>query len=258
MTLAAEALTLALKGRTIVSALDLAIAPGGLIGVLGPNGAGKSTLLKGLAGLLPPSAGRVTLDGADLEAVPPRERARTIAYMPQERAVYWPLAVERVVALGRLPHAGGGTADDAAAISAAIEAADIGHLGGRSVATLSGGELARVLLARALAQTPRVLLADEPTAGLDPAHQLALFERFQALAATGVAVVVALHDLSQAMRYCTRVLLLRDGESIGFGSPAAVLTPANLRAAYGIDARIAEVGGIPVVVPLARSAARGD
>jgi iron complex transport system ATP-binding protein len=223
---------------------------GNLIGVIGPNGAGKSTLLRGLAGLLPPTTGTVTLDGTALSAVPARRRARSIAYLPQERTVHWPLTVERVVALGRQPYGAGGGASDTAAIETAIADAVIGPLRDRIVTSLSGGELARVLLARALAQTPRLLLADEPTAGLDPGHQLALFERLTGLSRSGIAVVVALHDLSLALRYCSHILLLCNGRTLGFGPPREVVTAASLAAAYGIEAEITMVSGIPVVVPL--------
>jgi iron complex transport system ATP-binding protein len=262
----AHSLALALAGRTIVHGLSLDLHPGDLVGVIGPNGAGKSTLLRGLAGLLVPSAGSIALDGVALAAVAPESRARAIAYMPQDRTVHWPLTVERVVALGRLPHGGShaaapnpdGTPHLDSAIETALADADVGHLRTRIVTTLSGGELARVLLARALAQTPRVLLADEPTAGLDPAHQLALFERLTTLSRSGVAVVVALHDLSLAVRYCSRILLLRDGQTLGLGAPLDVVTPANLAAAYGIDARVTMIDGVPVVVPLSRLSLEGQ
>ena len=246
--IAAHNLALALAGRAIIGGLDLDLRPGELVGVIGPNGAGKSTFLRGLAGLLPPTAGSVTLDGVALAAVPAGVRARALAYLPQDRTVHWPLTVERVVALGRLPY-GGSHLD--AAVGTAMADADVAHLRQRIVTTLSGGELARVLLARALAQTPRVLLADEPTAGLDPGHQLALFERLTTLSRSGVAVVVALHDLSLAVRYCTRILLLRDGHTLGLGAPLDVVTSANLAAAYGIEARVTAIEGVPVVVPLA-------
>jgi iron complex transport system ATP-binding protein len=251
--IAAHRLALALGGRTIVRGLSFDLHPGELIGVIGPNGAGKSTLLRGMAGLLPPSAGSITLDGVALAAVPAEARARAIAYLPQDRTIHWPLTVERVVALGRRPYGGSQAAPPHrnSAIETAITDADVAHLRTRVVTTVSGGEMARVLLARALAQTPRVLLADEPTAGLDPAHQLALFERLTTLSRSGVAVVVALHDLSLAVRYCSRILLLRDGQTLGLGAPLDVVTPANLAVAYGIDARVTMIDGVPVVVPLA-------
>jgi iron complex transport system ATP-binding protein len=258
--IAANGLALRLAGRTIVRGLDLTLYPGELIGVIGPNGAGKSTLLRGLAGLLPPSAGSLTLDGTALGSVPAETRARAIAYLPQDRTIHWPLTVERVVALGRLPYGGSqaGPPHLNSPIETAITDADVAHLRTRIVTTLSGGELARVLLARALAQTPRVLLADEPTAGLDPAHQLALFERLTTLSRSGVAVVVALHDLSLAVRYCSRILLLRDGQTLGLGAPLDVVTSANLAAAYGIDARVTMIDDVPVVVPFSRLSLEGQ
>jgi iron complex transport system ATP-binding protein len=253
--LVADGLYLTLAGRSIVHDLNLSLQPGELVGVIGPNGAGKSTLLRGLAGLLPPSRGQVTLAGVTLAGMPPRERARQLAYLPQDRTVHWPLTVERVVALGRSAHRAPPAAsagDDAAAVAAAMADADVAHLSGRSVTMLSGGELARVLLARALAQAPRVLLADEPAAGLDPAHQLGLFDQLTRLSRSGVAVLVALHDLSLALRYCSRILLLRDGRALALGPPLEVVTSKSLAAAYGIDARVSVIAGVPVVVPLAR------
>jgi iron complex transport system ATP-binding protein len=246
--IAAKDLDLALSGRTIIRGLSLNVRSGDLMGVIGANGAGKSTLLRGLAGLIPPTVGSIRLDGVALGQLSAGTRARSIAYLPQDRTVHWPLAVERVVAIGLQPFGGTGPGE---AIETAMADADVTHLRHRIVTTLSGGELARVLLARALAQTPRVLLADEPTAGLDPAHQLALFERLTTLSRSGVAVVVALHDLSLAVRYCSRILLMRDGETLALGAPTDVVTPANLATAYGIDARIATVDGVPVVLPVA-------
>jgi len=254
MMLRADNAGVALKGREIVRGVTLHIEPGELLAIVGPNGAGKSTLLRALAGLLVPSSGGLELDGRPLAELPATARGRRIAYLPQERIAHWPLAVERIVALGRLPHAGalsrlGET--DRAAVAAAMRAMDVEHLAQRPVLELSGGERARVLVARALAQTPELLVADEPTAGLDPAHQLTLFQAIDTLARTGCAVVVALHDLSLAARYCRRVLLLKDGAVIALGPPAEVLTPANLARAYGIRAHVGAYDGVPIVLPLA-------
>jgi iron complex transport system ATP-binding protein len=171
----------------------------------------------------------------------------------QERIVHWALTARAVVALGRLPHrplgAGEGAAD-LAAIDAALAAMDVAHLAERPVPELSGGERARVLIARALAQEPRALLADEPAAGLDPAHQLTLFRHLAALAAAGRTVIVALHDLSLAARFCHSVALVHRGRTIAAGAPKHVLSPEHLAAAYGIRARYQAIEGVPVVVPL--------
>ncbi len=198
--------------------------PGQLTAVIGPNGAGKTTLLKALAGLIAPAAGTCHCSTA---APSPRgsrgELARALAYLPQERIVHWALSARCVVGLGRLPHrplGAGESAADRAAIDAALAAMDVAHLAHRPVLELSGGERARVLVARALAQEPRALLADEPAAGLDPAHQLSLFRHLAALAASGRTVVVALHDLSLAARFCHSVVLVHQGRAVAAGAAA--------------------------------------
>ncbi len=251
MTLAAEGLHLALGARNVLSGARLTVEPGQVVAVVGPNGAGKSTLLKCLAGLLTPKAGAIGLDGKSLADWPRDELARAIAYLPQERAVHWPLSVETVVALGRLPHGGrpGAIAGiHRAAVSGAIAAMQLDNLRDRLATELSGGELARVLLARALAQEAGVLIADEPTAGLDPAHQLSLFERLRQMAQEGRRILVALHDLSLAARYCDHIVLLKDGRSVADGPPDAVLTEELLGKVYGIKARLVRIDGTPLVV----------
>jgi iron complex transport system ATP-binding protein len=253
MRLEAKGVAATLNGRPILDGIDLAVEGGEIVGVIGPNGAGKSTLLRVLAGLLAPCRGTVNLDGAPLAALAPHARGRAIAYLGQDRIVHWPMAVRRVVALGRLPHhagrATGLNAADAHAIEQAIAAMDIAAFVDRPVSELSGGERARVLVARALAQQAPLLIADEPTAGLDPAHALGLFESFRAMATAGRSVIVALHDLSLAARYCSRLVLLRGGVSVASGPPSGVLTPPVLARAYGITATVATIGGVPIVVP---------
>lgn len=247
MTLNAAAISVSLGRRTVLSEVSFALGAGALTAIIGPNGAGKSTCLRALAGLLPVTRGTVTFDGEPVDRMAPATRARTIGYLPQQRGVHWPLTVARTVALGRVPH--GGTAKaDAAAIERAMDEMDIIRFRDRPVTELSGGELARVLMARLLAQETQVVLADEPTAGLDPAHQLALLDRMAALARTGRTVAVAMHDLTLAARYCQRVILLKDGHVLGDGAPSAVLTGSLLRAAFGIDARLAHIDGLPVVL----------
>lgn len=254
MMLAANDASVRLGGRRVIETISTGVGAGELVAVVGPNGAGKSTLLKLMAGLLAPEAGEIALEGANIATVPRRERARRIAYLPQDRTVHWALAASRVVALGRLPHRSFAAAESAAdrvAIEAAMARMDVTHLAARPVTTLSGGELARVLIARALAQDTRLLLADEPAAGLDPAHSLALFGELARLAAEGKAVMTALHDLSLAFRFATRVVLLRAGQCLADGPPAQVLNKANLALAFGIDAIVTEIEGIPVVLPQA-------
>lgn len=254
MRLRAEALTIARGSRQAVRDVSLAVAGGELIAVVGANGAGKSTLLRALAGLLPPASGSVSFDGRPLADWPRDALGREIAYLPQERVAHWALAVEAVVALGRLPHAGAmsrlGEADKRA-VAEAMRAMDVERLAGRPVDQLSGGERARVLVARALAQSPHILIADEPTAGLDPVHQLTLFQALTRLARSGSSVLVALHDLSLAARFATRVLLLKEGAALALGSAHDVLNPPRLAEAYGIKAHVGTYDGVPIVLPLA-------
>jgi iron complex transport system ATP-binding protein len=253
MKVEARSLNVTLKGREVLRGLDFTAEPGHLTAVIGPNGAGKTTLLKALAGLIPPVSGKATLDGNPIAAFDPNELARRLAYLPQERLVHWALAARAVVALGRLPHrplGAGESAADRAAIDSALANMDAAHLAGRPVPELSGGERARVLVARALAQEPRVLLADEPAAGLDPAHQLGLFRHLAALAAAGRTVVVALHDLSLAARFCHSIALVHLGRTLAAGPPQDVLLPEHLAAAYGITARVGSLDGVPVVLPI--------
>jgi len=253
MRIEARGLRVSLKGREVLRGLDLAAEPGRLTAVIGRNGAGKTTLLKVLAGLLAPHVGTALLDGADIGTWERGRLARALAYLPQERLVHWALTARAVVALGRLPYQpfGAGESEaDRAAVDMALAAVDATHLAGRPVTELSGGERARVLVARALAQEPRVLLADEPAAGLDPAHQLTLFQHLAALAAAGRTVVVALHDLSLAARFCHTIALVHEGRTLAAGTPQEVLSPEHLAAAYGITARYQSIDGVPVVLPI--------
>jgi iron complex transport system ATP-binding protein len=253
MRLEADGLLVFLRRRPVLRGVSFRAEAGELTAVLGRNGAGKTTLLRALAGLIPTAAGVGRLDGRPLAAWPRAALARTLAYLPQERDVHWALSARNVVALGRLPHqpAGAGeSAADRAAIAAAIASMDIAALADRPVQEMSGGEKARVLLARALAQEPRVLVADEPAAGLDPAHQLTLFQHLARFVADGRSVLVALHDLSLAARFCHKIVLLHDGRALAAGAPGAVLTPEHLGLAYGIEAQYRTIDGIPAVLPL--------
>jgi iron complex transport system ATP-binding protein len=253
MRIEARGLRVSLKGREVLRGLDLAAEPGHLTAVIGRNGAGKTTLLKTLAGLVVPRAGMALLDGRPLGGWERGSLARARAYLPQERPVHWALTVRAVVALGRLPYqplGAGESAADRAAIDDALAAMDATHLAYRPVPELSGGERARVLIARALAQEPRVLLADEPAAGLDPAHQLTLFHHLAGLAEAGSTVVVAVHDLSLAARFCHSIALVHEGRTLAAGKPQDVLLPQHLAAAYGIRARLHAIDGVPFVLPI--------
>lgn len=246
-----DGVAVTLGGRRIVEHVSAELA-GGVTGLIGPNGAGKSTLVRAIAGLVR-SEGAIRIDGTNIGAMPLRDRARCIAYLPQGQSVHWPLTVERLVALGRLPHlapfARPGAADGEA-IEAALERTDLFGLRDRPVDQLSGGERARALLARALAVEARLLLADEPLAALDPAHQIDVMRLLRAEADRGATVIAVLHDLTLAARWCDRLLLIDQGRLVADGSPRDVLSPERIGAVYGVSAFIGEAGGEPLIVPL--------
>ena len=230
--LAAQDLSLA--GR--LGDVTLALKPGEVTAICGPNGAGKSSLLACLAGLLNPDHGHVSLDGSRLAGLAPRGRARAIGYLPQQGEVAWNLSAETLVALGRLPWDAGRDADRAA-VDAALGALDLAELRRRSVSHLSGGELARVLLARVLAGEPQWILADEPLANLDLAHQLALLRQFKRLAGEGVGVCLVLHDLAQAMNHADRVVVLDGGRVVADGPPRKALSEATIGRVWKVPVR---------------------
>lgn len=238
-----------LGGRDVLQGVSVHVSAGEVVAVIGPNGAGKSTLLRALAGLEPLSAGRVVLDDLDIAGMTPRHRGQRIAFLPQERAVHWPLPVRRVVALGRHPH--DPSPRDAEAVAMALAAMDLQALADRAVTELSGGELARVLQARALAQEADVLIADEPSAGLDMGHVLSLFVHYRTLAAVGRTVVVAVHDVGLALRYCETTILLKDGCVLAAGPTGDVVTAESLARAFGVSARIATLDHVPIVLATA-------
>lgn len=224
---------------TVLADINLELRPGEVLGVLGPNGAGKSTLLGALCGELPSSHGDVWLDQRRLHDWPGSERAQRLAVLPQTSTLNFAFRVEEVVAMGRLPHASG-QLRDAQIIQQALEAADALHLAGRSYLALSGGERQRVHLARVLAQLwpggeGQILLLDEPTSMLDPLHQHTTLQATRAFAEQGGAVLVILHDLNLAARYCDRLLLLERGRPHALGNPEQVLRAESLQAVFGLE-----------------------
>ncbi len=237
--LAALDLRVRLGGRAVVDGVSVDLRPGAVTAIVGPNGAGKSTLLSCLAGLRRPGQGEVRLGVDGLSALADRDRARRVGFLPQTPEIAWRLDVETLVGLGRTPHAGpfGPGREDAAAIARALQAADLTGFAGREVASLSGGERARVLIARALAGEPQWLLADEPLTGLDLGHQLDVSVLFRRFAAAGGGVVVSVHDLGFAVRAADRVLVMASGRMLSDGAPEQAMTPDVLRVAYGVDAR---------------------
>ncbi|WP_370030013.1 ABC transporter ATP-binding protein [Qipengyuania mesophila] len=197
-----------------LAGVSLALEPGSITAICGPNGAGKSTLLEALAGLLPPDEGSLSLGDRDLHATPARERARLLGYLPQAHEIAWDVPVRSLVELGRLPH-GDRRAEP---VDTALAALDSTHLADRRAQSLSGGETARVLLARVLAGEPRWVLADEPLAALDIAHQLALLRHLRRAADAGAGVVLVLHDLAHAMNHADRVVVLDEGRVAADGT----------------------------------------
>ncbi len=230
--LAAQDLTLA--GR--LSGVSLSLQPGEVTAICGPNGAGKSTLLGCLAGITAPDRGAVTLNRQPLTALAPRARAQALGFLPQQAEVAWDLSVETLAGLGRLPWDAGAAADQAA-VEAALTALDLAPLRHRPLSQLSGGERARALLARVLAGQPRWLLADEPLANLDLAHQLSLLGQLRGLAGQGIGVVLVLHDLAQAMNHADRVVVLDQGRVATDGAPESALSAEVIAQVWGIKAR---------------------
>lgn len=252
-TLSVESLQVAWRGQTCVQDLSFQVQSGELLALIGPNGAGKSTVLRALAQLLP-HQGRVLLDGEDLARLAPHQRARRLAYLAQGDQVAWPLQVRDFVALGRLPHQGrwrlaSASKTDQNGVDAALSAMHLTDMAERHLHALSGGERARARLARAMAVQAPLLLADEPVAALDPYHQLSVMELLRAQCNAGHAVVVVLHDLTLASRFCDRVLLLQGGRAVACGAPRHVLTPAHLQRVYQVQAMHGEHESQGYVLP---------
>jgi len=241
--------------RAVLTGVDLDVAAGEVVGLLGRNGAGKTTLLRVASGALVPDAGRVRLDGRAQDAIERRARARIVALVPQDTQLAFPFSVAELVLMGRTPHLGWlgfEGAHDLDVARAAMARMGIAALADRSVLTLSGGERQLAMVARALAQEPRLLLLDEPTAFLDLRHRLEVLTVVRELAAAGTSALVVSHDLGVAARFCDRLVLLGDGRVLANGPPRAVLTPDLLRAAFGIEVELGfATDGVPVVVPRA-------
>lgn len=227
-----ENLTVRRGNCPVVDGITLDVRPGEVVGLIGPNGAGKTTLMRGALGLLPAEG------HSSLARLGPRERAHAAAWLPQARDIAWPVSVETLVALGRTPYLAGGrrlSEQDGAAVAHALEEMGLSGFRERDATALSGGEQARVLIARVLAQDTPLILADEPVAGLDPAHQFALMRVFARLADAGKAIVVSLHDLTLAARFCSRLVLLNRGQKVADGAPREVLRNSTLADVFGVE-----------------------
>ena len=244
IVLEARGLAVGHRGRVVGRDFDVSLAGGEVLALLGPNGGGKTTLLRTLLGLLPPLAGDLRLDGKPLGRLSARERARLMAYVPQVHAGAFAFTVEEVVLMGRSAHGdllSRPGARDRAVAAAATERLGIAHLAGRPYTEISGGERQLALIARALAQEPRVVILDEPTASLDFGNQGKVTREMQALAAGGLGVIFSTHDPNHALRHADRALLIRDGVRLAHGPVGEVITRAMLAALYG--AAIHEIVG---------------
>lgn len=223
----------------ILHNINLSVKSGEFLGIIGPNGGGKSTLIKQMGGLLTPSSGQVLINGRDLNRIKNAEKAREVAMVNQQNIFVFDFTVEEMVAMGRIPHGhrlSAMTAKDWDIVTEMMDRCSVGHLAKRSVNRLSGGELQRALIARALTQETPILLLDEPVSQLDLRFQWEIMDLAQAL--QHKTVVIVLHDLNLAARFCDRLVLLGGGQIITEGSPELVLTPENLKNAYGVSAEI--------------------
>lgn len=242
-------LTLTRNRRSVLGQISCAFTPGELTAVIGPNGAGKSSLLGCLAGIYSTGAGQLCLGEREFHRIAPAERAQLCAYLPQQEAPAWSLAAQDLVALGLLPWGRSiDRAEKARRSLQALQQVDAGHLAARPVTQLSGGELRRVQLARLLVGDAPLLIADEPGAALDIRHQLQLMQTFCQQADAGKTVILALHDLGLAARYCDRILLLHNGSLVAQGSGEEVLTPARVGEVYGIHSEFRWRDGRPEFV----------
>ena len=244
-------LSLSIGAANLLKGVNLTIGAKEFVALVGPNGAGKTSLLQCAFGLQTPSSGGVTVNGTSAAELTPLERAHAISYLPQSSPLAWPIVVRDVVALGRFAYGASLSTlkgDDQAAVERAIVECELTGLTTRNSDTLSGGELARVHFARALAANSSLLLADEPTAGLDPYHQFKILELIKRFVDNGGGALVVLHDISLAARFANRIIWMKDGEIVGDGSPRDTLTEQRLREIYDINAAVRYEHGEPVVI----------
>lgn len=252
MILEAVDLSVGYGARTVGRGLSVSVAAGEVVALLGPNGGGKTTLLKTLLGLLPRLAGEIRLDGRPIDALDVRARARIVAYVPQVHAGTFAFTVEEMVMMGRSAHApafSAPAARDVEAARAAIARLGIAHLADRPYTLISGGERQLALVARALAQDPRLVVLDEPTASLDFGNQGRVMREIRAMADAGLGVVFSTHDPNHALRHADRAVLIRDGSVLATGPSAAVLTGPTLERLYGSPVEIVAADGAVAYLP---------
>lgn len=238
-----------INGTSILQGVSVDIEAGSFVGLIGPNGAGKTTLMRVLAGLASPTQGEVTFEGAPLQRLTDRTRARAMAFVTQNAYAGFGFTVHDVVSMGRYPYKrrfAPFSATDRDAVARALKAADLCHLTERRIHELSGGERQRVFIARALAQTPRLLFLDEPTANLDVRYQLEILDLIRHLNDTSaLTVVMAIHDLTWALRYCTHLLALANGRVLAYDQAGRALTEGLIKEAFGVEARVFQKSGEP-------------
>lgn len=241
-----------LSGRNVLDEISLSLPRRHLVALVGPNGAGKTTLLRALIGLVP-AQGTISIDGHALNSLSLRERARQLAYLPQGHMVHWPLPVQDVVALGRYPHGATDPARlapaDQSAVQRAMQAMEVSAFAQRNVNELSGGERSRVALARVLAVEAPVLLADEPTASLDPRYQIDVMRNLRKVADDGVLVVVVTHDLGLASRFADSIVVLSQGRLAAHGTAAQALAESTLAEVFRVSAYRADYQNEAVILP---------
>ena len=246
------------RGDPVIRGISLSLEEGAFLGLIGPNGCGKSTLIRAVSGVLPLSDGQVRLDGELLSGLSRKEIARTIAVLPQDTSCTFPFSVREIVTMGRYPHLArfqGLAPADEEIVEESLSLTDTLALEARSITALSGGERQRVMVARALAQRPRLLLLDEPTSHLDINHQVEVFDLLQRLNRNhGLTLICVTHDLNYAAEYCDRLLLISEGVSYSCGPPEEVVTAEAIARVYGVEVEVdlSGSGGRPRVTPLSR------